>query len=430
MKLFAYWPVALHPEMQDALLISYGVGSTAKALTDTRSLERIDVVDVSREILEMSEVVYADPREDPLRDPRVQVHVEDGRHFLQIAARRWDLITGEPPPPLHAGVDSLYTREYFQLIHDRLAEGGINTYWLPVHLLAVSGTKAIVRAYCDVFADCTLWTGSSWSWMLAGSRDRAWGVPAHELARQWRDAQVAPELAALGFARPEQLGITFIADAAQLAELTAGTQPLTDDFPRRLGASPTLASARGELRAWMDTARTRRRFAASPFIREAWPDELRQSTLESFWVQEALNTILIDGPGLDFPRLHRALAAGPLRSLVLWDLGLIDVLPALETLPAEQAREVRYVGILGGKALAERDFDGAAELYRRARTAEPSRAAFWQLEMFALCMAGRIAEAETVAGLARRAAVGEGIGRPYWSWMAGQFGLGARGAAS
>ena len=32
---FVYLPVALHPGVRSALLISYGVGGTAKALTET-----------------------------------------------------------------------------------------------------------------------------------------------------------------------------------------------------------------------------------------------------------------------------------------------------------------------------------------------------------------------------------------------------------
>ena len=48
MKLFVYWPVALRPGIRSALLISYGVGTTAAALTDTRD-QSIDVVDISPE---------------------------------------------------------------------------------------------------------------------------------------------------------------------------------------------------------------------------------------------------------------------------------------------------------------------------------------------------------------------------------------------
>ena len=47
MGLFVWWPVAVHPEPKTALLISHGLGTTARALTETRSLVSIDVVDTS-----------------------------------------------------------------------------------------------------------------------------------------------------------------------------------------------------------------------------------------------------------------------------------------------------------------------------------------------------------------------------------------------
>jgi hypothetical protein len=34
--------------------------------------------------------------------------------------------------PRRPGVASLYTKEYFQLIHDHLSEGSFTTYWLPI----------------------------------------------------------------------------------------------------------------------------------------------------------------------------------------------------------------------------------------------------------------------------------------------------------
>ena len=49
MKLFVNWALAVNPRIRQALLISYGLGSTAKALTDTRALTGIHVVDISSE---------------------------------------------------------------------------------------------------------------------------------------------------------------------------------------------------------------------------------------------------------------------------------------------------------------------------------------------------------------------------------------------
>ena len=169
MKLFVNWAVAVNPRIRRALLISYGLGSTAKALTDTRALTAIDVVDISPEILDLAAVVFP-TADDPLHDPRVTVHVEDGRFFLQTSTASFDLITGEPPPPKAAGVVNLYSREYFRLLHDRLNDGGVATYWLPVEELDEDDARAVVSAFCAAFADCSLWTGAGAHWMLAGTR--------------------------------------------------------------------------------------------------------------------------------------------------------------------------------------------------------------------------------------------------------------------
>src|SRR5437762_6962665 len=45
MRLFAYLPLALHPESENALLVGYGVGMTADAFVHDARLKHLDVVD-------------------------------------------------------------------------------------------------------------------------------------------------------------------------------------------------------------------------------------------------------------------------------------------------------------------------------------------------------------------------------------------------
>ena len=144
--------------------------------------------------------------------------MDDGRFFLLTTTERYDLITSEPPPPKHAGVVNLYTREFFQLVFDRLAEGGINTHWLPVHSLTYDDSRAIVRAYCDVFSDCTLWKGFGINWMLMGSRGARWETSEAEFAERWKALRAAREGRDLSVELPEQLGAMFISDALALKE--------------------------------------------------------------------------------------------------------------------------------------------------------------------------------------------------------------------
>jgi predicted membrane-bound spermidine synthase len=377
MKLFVYWALAFQPHVERALLISYGIGSTAKALTDSAGLGRIDVVDLSREVLEMSDIAHPDPAEHPLRDPRVHVTVEDGRYFLKTTKQSWDLITSEPPPPKHAGVVNLYTREYFQLMHDRLAEGGVNTYWLPVHLLTFRDTQAILRAYCEAFPNCSLWAGIGWSWMLAGIREPARPVTEEEFSRQWRDGDVASEMRTLGIERPEQLPALFMLGAEGLALLTEGVPPLTDDRPKRLGNDLPGPDDFARYRRLMRAGETSRAFQESPFIARLLPRGLRDRALPYFELQEMLEgswaVSAAQGPLSErLARVHRIQTHTPLRTLALWNLG---------SRGAGGTKLKR-----GDRALADRDFAAAESLYSEAWQQAPYHQEIPLKLLYAACM--------------------------------------------
>jgi predicted membrane-bound spermidine synthase len=409
MKLFVYWPVALHPGPREALLISYGVGSTAKALVDTPGLERIDVVDLSREVLELSARLYPDPREHPLRDPRVHTHVEDGRHFLRTTERRYDLITGEPPPPKQAGVVDLYTREYFTLMRSRLADGGIATYWLPVHNLLESDAGAITRAFCDAFPDCSLWVGHDLDWMLVGSNGLRGPRSETEFVRQWSDPRVLPELERLGFERPELLGATFLADADWLRERFADALPLTDDRPKRL-SSRLQPDPRAAFGAWLDANAARDRFARSEWIRSLWPSALRERTLAAF----AAEALLADAArAAQLPFAERlagvdALLGDGLGTLALWRLGLThDHVRAARAALARGRLPQPQRRILGIAALASGDPARAARELAAARAASGADPHAAVLEAYARCLAGERPAPHGVDGPAREA----------WQWV-------------
>ncbi|MDJ0789081.1 MAG: spermidine synthase, partial [Myxococcota bacterium] len=412
MKLFVYLPVAIHPEPRRALLISYGVGGTAKALTDWPEFERIDVVDVSRDILEMNRIAYPEPGSLPLDDPRVVVHVEDGRHFLQTTEERFDLITGEPPPPKAAGIVSLYTREYFELAHARLSEGGVLSYWLPVHSLLEDDAKNITAAFCAVFSDCTLWGGSGLDWILLGTRGVETPVSEERFRAQWRNPKVRAELRRLGFERPEQLGATFMADPEMLRVRLGDAPLLEDDHPKRLSdrieAVPQLLP---DFLPWMDTTAAREGFAASEIVERLWPASLVQGTLAEFDHQAAINAYFTSDRSLglrNVPGLHEVLSKTGLETLPLWLLGSDDgTLQAAERAHARGRRGLPLDFHRAAGALARRDYERAAAGFGRAAERRNAPRPVVHLQVYALCMAGRLEEAAEVMrarGIGTRAA--------------------------
>ncbi|MDH3684802.1 MAG: fused MFS/spermidine synthase [Myxococcales bacterium] len=433
MQLYVYWAAALHPGLRDALLISYGVGSTAKALTQTRELEHIDVVDISSAILEANEVVYPDPAEHPLRDSRVDVHVEDGRYFLETTERRFDLITGEPPPPRMAGVVNLYTREYFELVRSRLRDGGMATYWLPIHSLTEVSSKAILRSFCEAFSDCSLWHGNGYDLMMVGTRNAAAPPSVERFTAQWRDPIVGAEMAELGFERPEQLGALFIGDAGYLRALTADTLPVTDDRPRRILAETRHpGGVPPEYAQWMNTVDARERFASSDWLDEIWPPEMREASLPYFQYQAIANVTSFAGSFTDLDvgieHLDDVLAQTDLRTPVLWLLNSdADIQRAAHQVREPESAHAAVQHQLGIARLSERRYAEAAVAFARAGSHphDATRKQAFRLRVYALCLAGRCAEGEEIAR-ARYASSERRELAPFWSWMHGRFQLDPR----
>jgi hypothetical protein len=138
------------------------------------------------------------------------------------------------------------------------------TYWLPGYLVLESEALSIIRAFCEAFADCSLWSGLNRDWILLGSRGGIAPVSRAHFSRLWRLERAGSELRRLGIDGPAQLAGQFMADADALRELSAQALPLVDDHPRRIG--PALFAEPLRRYAWlMDAARGRERLETSPW---------------------------------------------------------------------------------------------------------------------------------------------------------------------
>jgi spermidine synthase len=354
------------------------------------------------------------------------VHFEDGRFFLATTSDRFDLITGEPPPPRTPGAVNIYTREYFQLIYDRLAEGGLTTYWLPVgRPNPGTDVNTIVRAFCDVFEDCSLWNATPFDLILLGSRLAQEAADEARFVGAWNTPRLASKLREIGFEQPEQVGATFLGDVTFLRELTPDTPPLTDDYPQRLRPQwrrPSLSDPRYPndpavtqlYQRVLDPDRARRAFATSPVIRRLFPGPLIGKTLPFFDQQRVINRVFWEGgqPLRLIEDLDSALTKTSLRTLPLWILGSDGVKQRIASASSDETGVVDYVAAL--QSLAQRQYDEAA-----ARLAQAERRGFRGFTVAPLLAytqfrAGHIDVAEH---LARQAAPASDDEVHFWRWL-------------
>ncbi|MDD9893079.1 MAG: hypothetical protein OXT49_06175, partial [Gammaproteobacteria bacterium] len=312
MRSFAWLPQAMRTDLQDVLLISYGLGTTAESLLAASATQSLTIADPSSAVLSASSQI---PRQQPpLADPRTSVQLEDGRKVLKQSHEKFDLITGEPPPPRLAGMHALYSREYFQLMHQALKPQGWASYWLPVDQLTPASTKAIINAFCQSFSDCSLWSGSHYNWILLGSKNSV--VDAKAIDKLWQE-QSAP-LKAAGFEAKAQLASTYIAGSTTLTAWSQQQAPLTDNWPQRIAPDWPTSSDILEYAELLDGAE--QRYPSSAFAK-TW--HFDSAVLNTAWATQPI----LNGqfrPKQEAQRLQvieQLLEQTPWSAPVLWALG-------------------------------------------------------------------------------------------------------------
>jgi spermidine synthase len=212
------------------LVVAFGVGNTAHAASLHPSIERVDIVDTSPEVLQLASS-FADSNRHVLGDPKVAVHVNDGRHHLRLQRpSTYDLITLEPPPIAYAGVGSLYSREFYTLAQSRLKPGGYVTQWLPVYQLPGHVAMSMVRAFLDVFPGAVLLSGSGPELILMGRKGSAPQIdPDAVRARLAAAPGVQADLTRVSLGTLTEFVGTFVASAKTLEAAVQPYRSLTDD---------------------------------------------------------------------------------------------------------------------------------------------------------------------------------------------------------
>jgi len=226
MGMMAHAGMLLAHEPRDALLICYGVGNTARSLLSHPRLRQLDVVDISPEVLDLADEFAPTRGSVPLRDPRTRVFVEDGRHHLVVHQDTYDVITSEPPPPNHAGVVNLYSREFYALARQRLRPGGVITQWLPVFQLSVRDIRSMISALVAEFPHTALLYGYDRELVLVGSLR-----PLRLQRGSTLEPSVAKDFAYSGIAGLAEVAGAVLQNDAELRRLAHGVPPLSDVRP-------------------------------------------------------------------------------------------------------------------------------------------------------------------------------------------------------
>src|SRR5947207_1663262 len=133
------------------LVIGCGAGVTAGAVSIEPKLEHETIVEIEPLVPRVVSTYFAEHNFDVVRNPKVTVRVDDGRHFLLTTKEKFDGITSDPLDPWVKGAAALYTREFFEIAKQHLNPGGVVTQFVQFYESNEDAVKSEVATFLEEF---------------------------------------------------------------------------------------------------------------------------------------------------------------------------------------------------------------------------------------------------------------------------------------
>lgn len=153
---FALAPLLHTKARQRALVIGFGTGTTTKVFHQA-GFKLIDLAELSGDILTLADRHFKSVNAGVLQDPRVAAHVTDGRNFLLLSRAKYDVVSIELSSIWFAGAANLYNREFYQLVRQRLAPGGVLQQWIQLHRLSELDIAMVLTTLQEQFPNVWLY---------------------------------------------------------------------------------------------------------------------------------------------------------------------------------------------------------------------------------------------------------------------------------
>jgi spermidine synthase len=156
MVMTAALPLAILPDARTAAVIGIGTGLTTHTLLGSRTLERVDTIEIEPAMAEASRQ-FAARNANAFADPRSNIVFDDAKTFFSTQNRRYDIIISEPSNPWVSGVSSLFTDEFYRLVRRYLNRGGVLVQWFQLYEIDVKLIASVMRALAQNFPDYAIY---------------------------------------------------------------------------------------------------------------------------------------------------------------------------------------------------------------------------------------------------------------------------------
>jgi spermidine synthase len=210
-----------HP--RSVLVIGCGAGVTAGAVSIDPRVEHVTVAEIEPLVVRTVSTYFSQFNFDVVHNPKVQIQLDDARHFIMTTSEKYDAVTSDPLDPWVKGAAMLYTKEFFEIVKQHLNPGGVVTLFVQLYESNEEAVKSEIATFFDAFPHGIVWgntlNGGGYDLVLLGQVEGT-HIDVEEIDQRLRRpeyAQVALSLHEIGFSSAADLFSTYAGQGRDLA---------------------------------------------------------------------------------------------------------------------------------------------------------------------------------------------------------------------
>jgi spermidine synthase len=218
-RMLGHLTTLIPKDPKNFLVIGFGSGVTAGAVSLEPRLERETVIEIEPLVPEFVATHFSEYNFDVAANPKVDIKIDDGRHYLMTTDQKFDGITSDPLDPWVKGSAALYSKEFFEAAKAHLAPGGVVTQWMQLYQTNEEAVKSEVATFFEVFPNGSVFVnnidGKGYDLVLMGEAEPT-RIDVDELTRRVASPgyeAIAKSLREIGFQSTTELLATFAGQA-------------------------------------------------------------------------------------------------------------------------------------------------------------------------------------------------------------------------
>lgn len=219
-------------------VIGLGAGGSSWAVT-RYDIEKLDVIELVPSVVEAAKLL-PEINHQLFEHPDFNLTLADGRNYLLVTDKKYDVISVDATSPKGSGNGSLYSLEFYQSCRQSMAEGGLIAQWLPFHLLNEEETGMVINTFSEVFPNASLWFSPLRNYFLLIGTEGEFKIDFLSTKAKIEKPVIQEELRSVYIRDIYDFLSCFVMTGDALAEYAGNTRINTDNHPY-LEYAPSLA---------------------------------------------------------------------------------------------------------------------------------------------------------------------------------------------